>query len=263
MTGRAFMGLAQSFFLVTPAITYFAAGIAISNGGRSASRPGPWSPSPCCRRKLFDPVREILQVSIDVRASMALFERIFGFLDMRQDVGRGADARPLDAAARGHIEFRDVGFRYDRRRRAPDARRAPADPRGRLSGDPAGPARRARRPQRRGQDDPHLPAGPRSTTSTRARSLLDGADVRDIQLASLAENIGMVTQEPYLFHASVRENLLYARPGRQRRGGGGGRARRPHPRADHRACRTATTRWSGSAATACPAARSSASRSPA
>jgi ATP-binding cassette subfamily B protein len=213
MTGRAFLGLAQSFFLITPAITYLAAGIAISQGGGPHVTAGTLVAFTVLQTKLFDPVREMLQISLDVRSSMALFERIIGVLDLRQDVMEAPDARPLDpASTRGHIEFRDVGFAYDvaaeqpagapSRRRTIDGLSLDIQP-GQLAAlvGPSG-------------------AGKTTLTYLLARLydvdegavLIDGADVRELKIASLAENIGMVTQAPHLFHASVRENLLYARP---------------------------------------------------
>jgi ATP-binding cassette, subfamily B, bacterial len=214
MTGRAFLGLAQSFFLITPAITYLAAGIAISQGGGPHVTAGTLVAFTVLQTKLFDPVREMLQISLDVRSSMALFERIIGVLDLRQDVVEAPGARALDpASTRGHIEFRDVGFAYD----------VAAEP---AAGAPI---------RRRTIDGLSLeiqpgqlaalvgPSGAGKTTLTyllarlydvdEGAVLIDGTDVRELKIASLAENIGMVTQAPHLFHSSVRENLLYARPG--------------------------------------------------
>ena len=213
MTGRAFMAVAQGFFMVTPTLTYFAAGVALSGGG-AAITAGTLVAFTVLQTKLFDPVREILQVSIDAQASMALFERIFEFLDMHQDLTDAPNARPLDeSAVIGHLAMRQVRFRYETGQPAPDVPK----------------------PRSWALEDVDLeiqpgqlaalvgPSGAGKTTLiyllarlydvTEGAVLLDGSDLRDIQLASLAQNIGIVTQEPYLFHSTVRENLLYARPG--------------------------------------------------
>jgi ATP-binding cassette subfamily B protein len=213
MTGRAFLGLAQSFFLITPAITYLGAGLAMSNGSGAGITAGTLVAFTVLQTKLFDPVREILQISIDIQASMALFERIFHFLDLHQDVVEAPDARVLDpAVTRGHIAFRDVSFDYEA---AVGEVKAPSSRRWTLENVDI--------EVQPGQLAALVgPSGAGKTTLTYLLSrlydvvdgavLIDGIDVRDIQLASLAENIGMVTQDPYLFHTTVGQNLLYARP---------------------------------------------------
>ena len=91
---------------------------------------------------------------------------------------------------------------------------------------------------------------------------IDGHDVRDLTQATLHAAIGVVAQDPHLFHESVADNLRYARPGATRRRDGGGVPGGAHPRRHGRRCPTGTTRSSASAATACRAARSSGSPSP-
>jgi ATP-binding cassette subfamily B protein len=205
MVGRLFLGLAQSVFLITPAMVYLAAGLGISRG--SGITAGTLVAFTALQSKLFQPFRDGLQTAIDTHASMAYFERIFQFLDLDQELEDSPHARTLskDEVA-GRVTFRDVHFRYDG---APGARPwtlegvdLEIEP-GRLAALVG-------------------PSGAGKTTLTyllprlydvvEGAVLIDGIDVRDIRMASLAETIGMVTQESHLFHASVRENLLFAHP---------------------------------------------------
>ena len=174
---------------------------------------------------------------------------------------RPADAEPdAEPAEVDEAAARAGGAAADRRGGA-RCRRGFGLERHRLRG-PAGRARRARRPVRRGQDDHDLP-DPAAVRRRRRR----GRDRRprrppDHARVARARSIGFVTQETYLFHASIRDNLLL-RPARgdRRRARGRGRAR-PRSTTGSSSCPRATTRSSASAATSSRAARSSASRSP-
>ena len=103
---------------------------------------------------------------------------------------------------------------------------------------------------------------PRFYDPTSGRITLDGHDLRDLTLDSLASQFGVVTQESFLFHDTLRANLLYARPGRHRSRAHRRLPRGEHPRPDHLPAPRATTRSSASGASASPGARSSASASP-
>jgi ATP-binding cassette subfamily B protein len=164
----------------------------------------------------------MLQVAVEVQSSLALFARIFEYLDMPHDIVDRPGARVLDpAGVRGEVRLRDVWFRYGAGGPPAAAAAASAD------GD-APPARAwalagvslAVEP---GQLAAIVgPSGAGKTTISyliprlydveRGAVEIDGNDVRDLALSSLADIVGMVTQESYLFHATVRENLLYARP---------------------------------------------------
>ena len=102
-----------------------------------------------------------------------------------------------------------------------------------------------------------------STTSTAGAVRIDGHDVRELTLASLRSQIGVVLDEPFLFSISIRDNIAYGRPDADARGGARRPPGRPAPRSSSSSCPTATTRSSASAATRSPAASASASRSPA
>ncbi len=152
--------------------------------------------------RLYGPLSMLLNVHVELYASLALFRRIFEYLDLEPEVRGRPGARPL-TAVRGRVAFEDVTFSY--RPGAPALRDLSftVEP-GRLCALVG-------------------PSGAGKTTVTylllrlydpdAGRVTLDGVDLRDVTLASLAEQVGVVTQEPYLFYGTVRENLLYARPG--------------------------------------------------
>ena len=184
----------------------------------------------------------LLSTSIEIQASMALFERIFEYLHMPHDITDREDALVIDPAdVRGDVRLDHVWFRYDRNASGPleGAAAAPeVNGSGRLSGespeDLAAALRREEAPRHWALHDVSLevkpgqlaaivgPSGAGKTTIsyliprlydvTRGAVKLDGRDIRDIKVDSLADIISMVTQETYLFHSSVRRNLLYAKP---------------------------------------------------
>ena len=226
--------------------------------------------------QLYGPLRSLSNVVVVVAQSLVSFERVFEVLDLPVDIRESPRAIRL-GRAEGRVEFRDVGFRYERDEQLllSEARRAaqvedlaftaagspagrPANGRPGSPGRPAesgGPARRrgpaSGRPMRPGTGGAPPPAAahqarewalrdvsftvepgrsaavvgpsgagkttltyliPRLYDVTAGQVLLDGHDARELTLESLAAQIGMVTQEPYLFHDSVRANLLYAAP---------------------------------------------------
>ncbi|HJP65398.1 MAG TPA: ATP-binding cassette domain-containing protein, partial [Actinomycetota bacterium] len=173
--------------------------------------------------RLFFPIGQMLQVSVDVHASFALFERIFEYLDLPQEIVDRPEAQPLEpATVRGAVRFRNVFFRYD------GWGKDEAEP---SNGDAPPPAVAPREWALENVDLSIQPGqlgalvGPSGAGKTTFTYLvprfydvndgaveIDGIDVRGIQLESLGETIGMVTQETYLFHTTVRRNLLYGRP---------------------------------------------------
>jgi ATP-binding cassette subfamily B protein len=158
--------------------------------------------------RLFFPVQTLTDASIQAQSSLALFERIFEYLDLTPEIVDAPGARPLDrTAVEGRLSLRGVCFRYpaqdpERARWALDDVNATIEP-GQLAAlvGPTGSGKTTLT---------YLIA--RLYDLTRGTIELDGVDIRDITLDSLRSLIGVVTQETTLFHASVRENLLYARP---------------------------------------------------
>jgi len=145
-----------------------------------------------------------------VQSSLALFERIFQYLDLPNEIvdAPGAKALPLDRV-RGEVALRNVFFRYE------EALDTDGDRPWTLEDVSleVGPGKLAALVGPSGAGKTTISyLIPRLYDVTRGSVELDGHDVRDLQLSSIAEAIGMVTQETYLFHATVRDNLLYAKP---------------------------------------------------
>ncbi len=203
MVGRGFFALVQSFFAITPALIYLVAGWSDLSAGTIVA-------FTTLQTRLLFPIGSMLQTSVEVQSSLALFERIFQYLDLPNEIvdSPGATALPLDRV-RGEVALRDVWFRYEE---AADT-----------DGDRPWTLQEVSLAVEPGQLAALVGASgagkttisyliPRLYDVTRGSVELDGHDVRDLQLSSLAEAIGMVTQETYLFHATVRDNLLYAKP---------------------------------------------------
>jgi ATP-binding cassette subfamily B protein len=216
MTGQSFFATVQAFFGLTPALVYLVAGLSIGGvflaGGAATLTAGTIVAFTTLQTRLLFPIVQLLRVGVDVQTSLALFERIFEYLDLAPGIVERPDALDLPKeAVAGHVAFDHVRFRYD-------------------TGDQPG----ADGAQPWVLDDVSLdvpagslvafvgPSGAGKTTASylvprlydvdSGRVTLDGHDVRDLTAASLARAVGVVTQESYLFHASVRDNLRYGRP---------------------------------------------------
>src|SRR5215211_2171989 len=234
MVGRTFFALVQTFFSITPALVYLVAGLVISGGSAPAISAGTIVAFTALQTRLFFPVGQMLQVSVEVQSSLALFERIFQYLDLEHEIVDPPDARELrKEEARGEVSFRDVYFRYEEPalpwREETAELAAGLGPTPTLQATDGHPGAREWTLEdvsfevQPGQLAALVgPSGAGKTTisylvprlydASRGVVAIDGLDVRQVALTSLADIIGMVTQETYLFHTSVRENLLYARP---------------------------------------------------
>ena len=220
MVGRSFFALVQTFFSITPALIYLVAGWAIHGDSSPGITAGTIVAFTALQTRLFWPVGQMLQVSVEVQSSMALFERIFQYLDLEHEIVDSPSARRLGRdEIEGRITFDDVFFRYEGPLPEPSANGSDgAGPRGRewtlegidLEIEP-GQLAALVGPSGAGKTTISYLV-PRLYEATEGAVLIDGLDVREIALASLADGIGMVTQETYLFHTTVRENLLYAKP---------------------------------------------------
>jgi ATP-binding cassette subfamily B protein len=223
MIGRSFFATIQIFFSVTPALVYLVAGL-VMNDGSGGLTAGTIVAFTTLQSRLFFPVGQMLQVSVEVQSAMALFDRIFEYLDMKHEITDRPGARKLDPeTVKGEVRLRDLRFRYEAPPEADD-RATPVSPEVVDDGQ-----RREWTLQgvelevKPGQLAALVgPSGAGKTTVTyliprfydvnKGSVEIDGIDVRDIALESLGEIIGMVTQETYLFHSSVRDNLLYGKP---------------------------------------------------
>jgi ATP-binding cassette, subfamily B, bacterial len=198
MTGRWMMAAIQTTFAVMPALVYWFAGWTMANGSETISI-GTLVAFTTLQSRLFFPIGSLLGVQVDVHSSLALFDRIFEYLDQRVDIVEGS--RRLERP-RGDVSFEDVRFRYgDEAWTLEDVSfTVPAGTTTALVGETGSGKTTCA----------YLVA--RLYDVTEGAVAIDGADVRELTFEALAAAVGVVSQETYLFHASVRENLRFARP---------------------------------------------------
>ncbi len=274
MVGRWFFMVIGTIFSIIPAFVYWLAAALAMNGDPSAPTAGDIVAFTTLQSRLFFPLGQLLNVQVEINGSLALFDRIFEYLDLDPEIVDAPDAVALEPASiRGRVRFHRVSFRYPAAA-VPSERalgiaaggghrhetEAPGEAVADAVVEPiAGEAIESALPETRpdGATDTALradpvdagrtsppppfaleeidfeadpgqlvalvgPSGAGKTTTTYLVPRLydvdggaveiDGIDVRRIALASLGRVIGVVTQETYLFHASIRANLLYARP---------------------------------------------------
>ena len=216
MTGQSFFAVVQAFFGLTPALVYLVAGLSIGGvflaGSGDTLTAGTIVAFTTLQTRLLFPVVNLLRVGVEVQTSLALFERIFAYLDLRPRIVDAADARALPKAeVEGHVGFDDVRFRYAGGDRADaETGEQPWTLDGVTLDVPAGQLVAFVGPSGAGKTTASYLV-PRLYDVDSGRVTLDGHDVRDLTQSTLAEAVGVVTQESYLFHGTVRENLRYAR----------------------------------------------------
>ncbi len=201
MAGRWRMATVQMSFAIMPALVYLFGGLKFGSAGYVISIGTVVAFTQLQTRLLF-PIQSLLSVGLEVQTSLALFGRIFEYLDLPVDIVERPGAQALEHV-RGDVRLSEVWFRY-----APDA------------------------PWTLSDIDAEIPAGTRTalvgetgsgkTTLAylvarlyepeRGSVSIDGVDIRDMTLQALAATVGLVSQETYLFHASIRENLRFACP---------------------------------------------------
>jgi ATP-binding cassette subfamily B protein len=198
MTGRWMMAAIQTTFAVMPALVYWFAGWTMANGSETISI-GTLVAFTTLQSRLFFPIGSLLGVQVDVQSSLALFDRIFEYLDQPVDIAAGE--RVLERP-RGDVAFERVWFRYGEEAWTLEdvAFSVPAGTKTALVGETGSGKTTCA----------YLVA--RLYDATEGRVTIDGVDVRELTFESLADAVGVVSQETYLFHASVRENLRFARP---------------------------------------------------
>ena len=204
MSGQWFFAMVNIFLSVIPAVIYLVAAWLITGGVDVTA--GTIVAFTTVQARLTFPLMGLMRVALDLQTSSALFARIFEYLDLKPAITDKPDAHPVRPKQLGRIELQQVTFRY------PDAEpeSAPILDDVSLTIEP-------------GQFAAIVgPSGSGKTTITylvprlhevsAGRVLFAGDDVRDLQHDSLVRNIGIVSQETYLFHASIAENLRYAKP---------------------------------------------------
>ena len=204
MSGQWFFAMVNIFLAIIPAVIYLVSawlllgGIPITAGTIVAFT--------TVQARLMFPLLGLMRVALDLQTSQALFARIFEYLDLKPVIVDAPDAHPVDTAQLGRVEFERVVFSY------PDSGPHFPPTLGDLSFtiEP-------------GQFVAFVgPSGAGKTTisylvprlyeATGGRVLFAGDDVRDLRQDSLVAGIGIVSQETYLFHATIAENLRYAKP---------------------------------------------------
>ncbi|MDR1078406.1 MAG: ABC transporter ATP-binding protein/permease, partial [Propionibacteriaceae bacterium] len=205
MTGQGFFALVQVFVSVLPALIYLLAGLLI-RGGQVDITAGVLVAFTAVQARLLMPMMGLLRVALDLQTSAALFARIFEYLDLAPAIQDAPDAVPVDPTRLGWVEFDQVSFRY------PDS----------------GPDQPPTLDQVSFTIEPGQfvafvgPSGAGKTTigyllarlheASAGRVRFAGQDVRQLSQASLIDHIGVVSQQAYLFHASIADNLRYAKP---------------------------------------------------
>jgi ATP-binding cassette subfamily B protein len=264
MVGRWFFMIIGTIFSITPAFVYWLAGYLAIQNDPTAPTIGDIVAFTTLQSRLFFPLGQLLNVQVEIQGALALFDRIFEYLEMDPEIVDAPDAVDLrPAEVRGQVRFHDVSFHYPTEA-VPSTRAFEAAARGHEHGPAAEPERDpavAAAPVDAsaiealvdgadagdGLAAPAIellpsfglegidfeaepgelvalvgPSGSGKTTTTYLIPRLydvdsgaveiDGRDIRRIKLASLGQVVGVVTQETYLFHASVRDNLIYAKP---------------------------------------------------
>jgi ATP-binding cassette subfamily B protein len=259
MVGRWFFMVIGTIFSITPAFVYWLAGWLTIQNDPTAPTIGDIVAFTTLQSRLFFPMGQLLNIQVEIQGALALFDRVFEYLEMDPEIVDAPDAVDLGAAARGQVRLRNVSFRYPTEA-VPSDRAAEALARkDGLNEEEVGVALAAASVDETavetlvdgmGAGSGEMPAiemlptfaledidleaepgelvalvGPSGSGKTTTTYLIprlydvdegaveiDGIDVRRIKLASLGRLIGVVTQETYLFHASIRDNLLYAKP---------------------------------------------------
>ena len=234
MVGRWFFMIVGTVFSITPALVYWVAGLL--HGAPDAPTVGDIVAFTTLQSRLFFPLGQMLSVQVEVQGALALFDRIFEYLDMEPEIVDAPDAiHPDPETVRGHVRYAHASFRY------PSAPPAAVEDAEAVAEDELRPTAAE---AQAAQEPPEAPepfaledidfemrpgelvalVGPSGSGKTTTTYLLprlydvdegaveiDGVDVRGIALGSLGRIIGVVTQETYLFHASIRDNLRYAK----------------------------------------------------
>jgi len=207
MSGQWFFAMVSIFLSSIPAIVYLVAGLLMSNGSADITA-GTIVAFTTVQSRLLFPLLGLMRVALDLQTSSALFARIFQYLDLVPAISDAPAARnvPEGDAATGRVEFDAVTFAY------PDA-----------GGESRPTLDQVSFTIEPGQFAAFVgPSGAGKTTvsyliprfyeATEGRVLFGGIDVRDLAQQSLVSHIGIVSQETYLFHATIAENLRYAKP---------------------------------------------------
>ncbi len=239
MIGRWFFMLIGTFFSITPALIYLIAGWQAIHGNAALYSFGTIVAFTTLQSRIFFPIGQLLTTQVEVQGALALFDRIFEYLDLPIDIENKPNALVLEPnMVRGEVAFKHVTFTY--KRDEPSILKGLGKEDDSSSKRSVSPELVVPTAKAIEVEEPRItlndvsfdiqpgqlaalvgPSGAGKTTMTYMVPRLydvdsgsveiDGHNVKDVTLESLGNVVGVVTQETYLFHASVRENLLYAR----------------------------------------------------
>ncbi len=202
MAGKWRMASMQISFAIMPALVYWFAGVTIGNG--SALTVGTLVAFTTLQTQLFRPTMQLLNTGVEVQSSLALFGRVFEYLDLPIDIAEPKNPKVLSRQdVRGDVAFDHVCFSYTG---ASQPTLTDID-----LEVPAGSTLALVGSTGSGKTTLGYLAA-RLHDPTSGRITIDGVDLRDLQTTTVAELVGVVSQETYLFHASIRENLRFAKP---------------------------------------------------
>ncbi len=204
MSGQWFFAIVGVFMSVVPAVVYLVAAWLILRDVPVTA--GTIVAFTTVQARLMFPLMGLLRVALDLQTSRALFARIFEYLDLVPSITDAPGARDVDPVRLGEVEFRDVTFRYPDA--APDAPGTLQDVSFRIE---PGQYVAFVGPSGAGKTTVSYLV-PRLYETTEGAVLFAGDDVRELRHASLVDHVGVVSQETYLFHATIAENLRYAKP---------------------------------------------------
>ncbi|MBQ8902801.1 MAG: ABC transporter ATP-binding protein, partial [Oscillospiraceae bacterium] len=202
MAGRWFRVALSTFSGIGPMLLYLAGGILMMQFDSSLTV-GDITVLVALLGKMYGPVNQLLNIQVDWIRSMAMFTRIFEYYDMPVEIESAPDAIRPETRAKGEVEFKNVGFYYEKERQIL------ADINFTLE---SGKCIAVVGPSGSGKST-LVNLIPRLWDVTAGTVTFDDVDVRKLDLEYLRENIGIVSQETYLFNGTIRDNLLYAKPG--------------------------------------------------
>ena len=202
---RAFFNLIGLTFSLTPVLVYWlAADLIVGHGDRTLSL-GTIVAFTTLQARLFFPLTGLLNVQVEVTSALALFDRIFEYLDLKQDITDAPDAIALSSSQiQGAVTFSHVSFRYGPEQETPTLSDITFD---------ASPGQLIALVGPSGAGKTTLTyLIPRLYDADAGQVTIDGHDIKHLTLESLGEAIGVVTQETYLVHDTIKANLRYGRP---------------------------------------------------
>ncbi len=205
MVFRLFFNLIGLTFSLTPVLVYWlAADLIVARGDRHLTL-GTVVAFTTLQARLFFPLTGLLNVQVEVTSALALFDRIFEYLDLKQDITDAPDALALSPAqVRGAVAFERVTFRYDESQPAPTLDDITFE---------AAPGQLVALVGQSGAGKTTLTyLIPRLYDADAGRVTLDGHDIKHIKLESLGQIVAVVTQETYLVHDTIKANLRYGNP---------------------------------------------------